>query len=69
VRVVEVAPLPPPTRVIYRSYDPFLDDPFFHDPFYFRRRAPVSINLGFGWSSGPRYSGHGWHHHSHRRRW
>lgn len=61
VQVVEVAP-PPPT-VIYRIYDPFRDDPFFADSHYFRRRAPVSIHLGVGWSSGPRYhGGHGWHH-------
>ncbi|MBA4138339.1 MAG: hypothetical protein C0518_13585 [Opitutus sp.] len=68
VQIVEVAP-PPPT-VVYRYYDRY--DPFYDDPFW-RPRAPISVNLGFGWGyrGGHYYGGHYRHHHrsGHHRRW
>lgn len=60
VQVVEVPA--PETRVVYRYYDRY--DPFYYDPFYWPRRAPISVNLGFGWDFGHR---HYRHHHRHHR--
>lgn len=61
VQVVEVAE-PAPT-VVYRYYDPF-----YYDPFYWGPRAPVSVHLGFGFSS-HRHGGYYGGHHHHGRRW
>lgn len=69
VHVVEMVPPPPPT-VIYRYYDRAYD-PFYYDPFYWGRRAPISINLGFGSYRGgydyPYRGGHYRHRPRHHR--
>lgn len=64
VQIVEVPA--PETRVVYRYYDRY--DPFYDDPFYWPRRAPISVNLGFGWDFGHRHYRHR-HHRHHWRRW
>jgi hypothetical protein len=57
VQVVEMEPAP---TVVYRYYDPY-----YYDPFYWSR-APISVNLGFGWGyRGGYYGGHRWGHHRH----
>lgn len=63
VQVVEVTE-PAPTVVYRYRYA----DPFYYDPFYWGPRAPVSVHLGFGFSS-HRYGGYYGGHHHHGRRW
>lgn len=63
VQVVEVAEPAPTVVYRYRYYDPF-----YYEPFYWGPRAPVSVHLGFGFSS-HRHGGYYGGHHHHGRRW
>ncbi len=63
VQVVEVTEPAPTVVYRYRYYDPF-----YYDPFYWGPRAPVSVQLGFGFG-GHRHGGYYGGHHHHGRRW